>query len=244
MKTRPVFLVLLVLVVSGAVALYALSAGLIWFVNPSSDYFPVRGVDVSHHQGQIDWPVIKEQGISFAYIKATEGTTLVDPRFAENWEGARAAGLRFGAYHFFNSTVSALDQARHFIATVPADPQAMPPVLDVECPVLLSEADRADVRAEIRTYLETVEAHYGQRPVIYATYQTYDAYLIYEFDDYPLWIRSIFAPPTLLTGRNWIIWQYNPRGRLKGYTGPERFIDLNVFGDDRDSFRRFGTTDN
>lgn len=241
MKARPVVVLLVILVFAGTVALSALNTGLIWFVTPSEDSFPVRGVDVSHHQGQIDWPTLRDQGISFAYIKATEGVSLTDPRFADNWAGARAAGVRYGAYHFFSPTVPAADQARHFIATVPRDSGALPPVLDVEYPALPSEAERAAIRAEILTWLDIVEAHYDQRPVIYTTYETYDAYIINAFDAWPLWIRSIFAPPTLLTGRVWTFWQYNPRGRLKGYSGPERFIDLSVFGDCQESFRRFGT---
>ncbi|AQT43495.1 lysozyme [Bartonella apihabitans] len=66
----------------------------------SLDNYPVRGIDVSHHQGEIDWHKIKSQNISFAYIKATEGGDFKDPQFKKNWDHALEAGLRVGAYHF------------------------------------------------------------------------------------------------------------------------------------------------
>ncbi|MCW5953083.1 MAG: lysozyme, partial [Propionibacteriaceae bacterium] len=92
---------------SVVVAAVAALAGLIWTGvvhpnNPSREQYPVWGVDVSRYQGEIDWPVLAAQGIEFAFIKATEGSSYVDPRFAANLEGASAAGLRAGAYHFFS----------------------------------------------------------------------------------------------------------------------------------------------
>src|SRR5437867_1330928 len=68
---------------------------------PSPRLSGLRGIDVSHYQGAINWDDVASGGISFAYIKATEGTNFVDPLFAQNWAGAEAAGLRRGAYHFF-----------------------------------------------------------------------------------------------------------------------------------------------
>src|SRR3954453_12196349 len=59
------------------------------------------GVDVSNHQGEIDWRPVAADDMSFAYIKATEGGDFIDDRFRPNWDGAAAAGLDRGAYHFF-----------------------------------------------------------------------------------------------------------------------------------------------
>ena len=82
---------------------YCFYNGVLWFNNPSVAWFPVRGVDVSHHQGEIDWPRLSGENNSFAFIKATEGGDFVDPRFAANWSAAGRAALRVGAYHFFRS---------------------------------------------------------------------------------------------------------------------------------------------
>jgi len=94
--------------------------------------YDVIGVDVSHHQGQIDWRALAGDGIAFAYIKATEGGNFRDTNFASNWAGAAGAGLVRGAYHFFTPCRTGIDQARNFIATVPRDPSALPPAVDAE----------------------------------------------------------------------------------------------------------------
>ena len=115
----------LIVGVSTVLLAVALVAGLAWTGvlhpnNPSSERYPVRGVDVSRYQGDIDWPVLAGQGIDFAFIKATEGSTLVDPRFAANLDGATAAGLRVGAYHFLPCRSRSRDRrARRRLARTP-----------------------------------------------------------------------------------------------------------------------------
>src|SRR2546423_11084013 len=105
----------------------------IWIPNaPSRSQYPVRGIDVSHHQGKIDWSGVKASGIQFAYIKATEGADFTDATFAENWTNSNAAGIVRGAYHFFTLGISGQSQAAHFLATVPADAGALPPAIDLE----------------------------------------------------------------------------------------------------------------
>src|SRR5438477_11194724 len=78
---------------------------------PPTAKYPVRGVDVSHHQGTIDWSAVKRAGTSFAYIKATEGTQYQDPSFVQNWYGAAASGIVGGSYHFFTLVTAGQTQA-------------------------------------------------------------------------------------------------------------------------------------
>lgn len=111
---------------------YAVYCGLIQLNNPSQKRYPVRGVDVSHYQGTIDWPVLAAQDLDFAYIKATEGSSHTDEKFAENWEAAKDTGLRIGAYHFFSFDSPGESQLKHFTETVPAFRQMLPPVVDFE----------------------------------------------------------------------------------------------------------------
>ena len=66
------------------------------------DQWEVFGVDVSAYQGAVDWKKMAEQGVDFAFIKATEGSALRDRQFAANWQGAAEAGVRAGAYHFLS----------------------------------------------------------------------------------------------------------------------------------------------
>ena len=100
--------------------------------HPSDSRFPAQGIDVSHHQGAIDWPLLPAQGVDFAYIKASEGGDHRDRAFAANWSGARRAGIARGAYHFFTLCRPGADQAANFIAAVPAEPDALPPAVDLE----------------------------------------------------------------------------------------------------------------
>ena len=219
---------------------YCFYNGILWFTNPSLSQFPVRGIDVSHHQGEIDWKRLSQENILFAFIKATEGGDFVDPRFAVNWAAALETDLRVGAYHFFRPEKTGREQARNFIRTVPKRDKALPPVLDVECPSASSETKRLAIRNNIAECLLLLEEHYGVTPIIYATSEAYETYLRGEFGRYPLWIRSIFTEPAIADGRDWVFWQFSNRGKLPGYAGRETFIDLNVFKGTREDFAHFG----
>ena len=188
-------------------AAYCIYNGIFWPNTPSLAQFPVRGIDVSHHQGSIDWKRIAQENIRFAFIKATEGENFTDPRFAANWENAMKTPLRVGAYHFFRAEKNGEVQARNFIAAVPRVANALPPVLDVECPVLPDAAERQKIRQQIAQCLVLLEAHYRVKPVIYTTSEAYEAYLQGDFGSYPLWIRSIVIRPRMQDGRSWTFWQ-------------------------------------
>lgn len=205
-----------------------------WFLlnNPSREQYPIRGVDVSHYQGDIDWEVLSRQDIRFAYIKATEGSSHTDERFQENWDHAADTELKVGAYHFFSFDSPAETQAGHFIETVHAFDGMLPPVVDFEF-YGDKQASPPPVEPTVQqlwAMLGKLEQHYGMTPVLYATEETYRMYLEGRFDEYPLWIRNVTGRPD--TDRDWLFWQYSNRGRLDGYTGDERFIDLNVFAGD------------
>ena len=199
----------------------------------------VFGVDVSVYQGEVDWPALAAQGVDFAFIKATEGSSLQDVRFRENWAGAQAAGVRTGAYHFFSYDSPGETQADNFIDAVPADPGALPPVVDIEFygDNLEDPPDKAHVHAILDPLLERLEAHYGTKPILYVTYRSYDLYLREGYEDYPLWVSSPMVAPL---GKDWSFWQYSHSARLEGYQGAEQRIDLNVFRGSAEEFRRFG----
>lgn len=100
--------------------------------SPNRSRYPVRGIDVSRHQGDIDWKRVAADDVSFAIIKATEGGDWVDPKFSENFREARAAGLKVGAYHFYRFNRTGAEQAQNFIKTVPRNRDMLPPVIDIE----------------------------------------------------------------------------------------------------------------
>ena len=204
--------------------------GVLRFNDPPKRAYPVRGVDVSHYQGEIDWPTLASQGIRFAYIKATEGSSHTDERFAENWRGASEARLRVGAYHFFSFDSPGAAQAERFLAALPATEGMLPPAVDVEpygAYKRLRDIDVERVAAELSELLSAVEAGCGLRPVIYTTRTFHDGFLAESFPEHDLWLRSVYASPA--PDARWTFWQYSDRTRLRGYSGEERFIDMNAF---------------
>lgn len=186
--------------------------------------FSTRGIDVSHYQSDIRWDEVSQQGISFVFVKATEGREFNDSLFSRNWEAIRAVGIKRGAYHFFRGFVPAEEQAKNFIRCVEMEPGDLPPVLDVET---LDGLSKPEFLARMQTWLFMVEIAYGIKPIIYTNQKFYNANIAGYFDDYPLWIARYGSKhPRLADGRKWLFWQHRDTGRLSGIEGD---VDLNVF---------------
>lgn len=235
-------MILLILVAVAFAALVLLRwRGLILLSHEANpDQWEVFGVDVSSYQGEVDWPVLAEQGVEFAFIKATEGSTLQDRQFRSNWEGAQTAGIRPGAYHFLSYDSPGETQAENFIDQVPVTQGALPPVVDIEFygSYLENPPDKEHVHAILNPLLERLEEHYGVKPILYVTYRSYYQYLAGEgYGDYPIWCSSLTVFPLL---PRWDFWQYSHTARLDGYTGSQQHIDLNIFRGSREQFGRFG----
>lgn len=216
--------------------------GLIQFNHPSTEKYPVRGVDVSAYQGEIDWDVLAGQGIDFAFIKATEGSSFTDRKFATNYENAIKTDLRVGAYHFFSFDSAGSTQAENFIKAVYSYENMLPPVVDVEFygDYLATPPQNVDaIKKELQVLLEALEEEYEMSPIIYATQESYALFLENDFAEYDIWIRDIFTSPKLLDGREWTFWQYTNRGQMDGYDGEEKFIDINVFAGTKEEFEKY-----
>lgn len=207
-----------------------IATGVVWPNRWFAAAYAVRGVDVSSYQGEIDWPALAAEDIDFAYLKATEGSSDEDERFAENWAEARKTRLAVGAYHFFSFESPGESQAANIIATVPDDKGTLPIVVDVEFygDFARDRPPREAVRRDLDALIAELRSHYGRPPILYATTESYDAYLRNAYPDEPIWIRSVLLPTSLSDGREWTMWQYSNRDRLNGYNGEEFYIDLNV----------------
>lgn len=192
--------------------------------------YPVKGVDVSHYQGEVDWSQMKDQGMEFAYIKATEGSGHVDDYFEKNWTKAREAGMVCGAYHFFSFESEGKKQAKHFIKKVGRRSGMLIPVIDVEYYGKYAEKPPKNekVEKELGEMIGELEKEYGKKPMIYCTYSVYNRYIKEQFSDIPLWIRNVYYLPKDI-GREWTFWQYTDKARLAGYEGEEEAIDCNAF---------------
>lgn len=207
------------------VPLVLVAAAYTYFISFSPDRarYPVRGIDVSHHQGAIDWARVAKDDVAFAYIKATEGGDHVDTRFAENFAAAQAVGIAVGAYHFFTLCRSGAEQAANLLANVPLAPGMLPVAVDLEYEGNCSARPPADVvKKEVETFVEIVEAATGAPSVFYVTYGFYKDYYA-VLPERSLWTRWIvWHPPK---DQDWLFWQYHDRGRVDGIEGD---VDLNV----------------
>lgn len=184
----------------------------------------VYGIDVAHYQHQINWDLVEQDDIRFAYVKATEGEEHVDKYFHQNWAALERSSIKRGAYHFFRPSISAEKQATHFIRTVSLKPGDLPPVLDVE---VTGKRSTAEIVEGVATWLEMVEAHYGVRPMIYSGLNFHRKHLANYFPSHDLWIASYsWRSPRLSNGRPWTFWQYTDKGRVKGIQGN---VDINTF---------------
>ena len=231
MKKRTIIAIsLLLIMLAAAILLSLFYFGILHINNPRRSDYPVFGVDVSAYQGEVDWKVLAAQDISFAYIKATEGSSFTDKCFAYNWENAAESGLRIGAYHFFSFESAGETQAHHFTETVEPVADMLPPVVDVEFYGRFQTPQDIDTQAvaeELRSFVDQVTEDYGMKPVIYASKESYESIIKNRFDDCDLWLRSVYS--TIDRNTDWTFWQFSNRHRLQGYKGEEKYIDMNVF---------------
>ncbi|MDO5725727.1 MAG: GH25 family lysozyme [Tissierellia bacterium] len=191
----------------------------------------VRGVDVSRYQGDIDWQALENQGMKFAFIKATEGDDHRDDYFEKNWKASHKTNMRVGAYHFYRFDIPGYEQAMNFIKTVPITDGMLPPAIDLEYygDYINAPLPKEVVTGNLSVLLDHLTEHYGQYPIIYCNKYTYEKYVMGEFPNCHIWYRRIGAPPEIKDGREWLFWQYEHEGELKGYEGIEKHIDLNIF---------------
>lgn len=193
------------------------------------------GVDVSHYQGVINWEMLEEQGVSFAFIKATEGSGHIDESAEINLENAGKTNIAVSAYHFFSFDSPGETQAENYISVVDADSINMPPVIDVEYygDKLKNKPPKSEAEAILKPLLQRLEDYYGVKPIIYTTMTVYNRYIKENFSDYPLWIRNIYCEPDFI---DWKFWQYSDKGELYGFSGEEKYIDLNVYCGSKEEF--------
>ena len=205
--------------------------------------FEVHGIDVSKYQGDIDWQAVAESGaVNFAFIKASEGGDRADSKFAQNWAGARAAGIPRGAYHFVYWCRPWHEEMAWFERNAPVEADALPPVLDVEatpesqsCKKILYPEETV---ATMRRMLERMESHYGKRPIIYSTVDFYEAILSSgALSEYPIWVRSTKHAPSVRYGtRQWHFWQYQSDGSVPGI---RTAVDRNAFHGSASEWKRW-----
>jgi lysozyme len=213
--------------VGGGAAVLLVLAATVWALLPH--YRPELrpgeryGVDVSAHQGTVDWPAVAADGISFAYLKASEGGDLVDGRFSANWAGAGTAGLDRGSYHFFTLCRPGAEQAAHFLSVMPPDPAALPPAVDLELKGNCSSRPTQEAFAgELRAFLDRVEHAWGRKVLIY-TNDDFDHLYPVRVLGRSMWEALYYRRPA--DGANWTVWQVTSLASVQGVDGG---VDLDL----------------
>jgi lysozyme len=181
--------------------------------------YEIHGIDVSRYQEKIDWKAIAglksgkdSVGITFAFVKATEGRGLVDKYFDRNWDETKKYSIIRGAYHYYKPNVNSALQASNFIRRVKLQKGDLPPVLDIE---EIGKYGSENMKKGIKNWLKLIEKHYGVKPIIYTNVGFYKRYLSgKDFEGYYFWIAH-YNETSPNVGREWVFWQYSDKGIIK-----------------------------
>ena len=230
------------LAAAGAVAaalglgLWLYERGLVRPAYPDPAKYPVRGIDVSHHQGAIGWRRVRQAGVDFAYLKASEGGDFRDGSFAVNAQAAARVGLPTGAYHFFTLCRPGDEQARNFLAATAVAHLRLRPAIDLEFAGNCAQRpSKAVFNHELAVFIRDVRKGSGREPILYVTPEFHTAYLaISPFQRRTLWIRDLFGRLDAPWHARVMLWQYAARARVDGIGGP---VDMNAFVGDEAAFR-------
>ena len=185
--------------------------------------YPVMGIDVSRHNGKIDFSKVADSRVKFVMIKAREGNTLKDKFFTDNYASARKAGLTVGAYHFFRFDVDGTEQANHFVNTLSNHKIDLPLVIDVEDWGNAKGIATGDIVHRLDDMISRIK-ELGLRVMIYTNQDGYRKYIRQSFSDEMLWLCAFRQPEEL--DYKWQILQYSHWGSVSGI---DTEVDLNIF---------------
>lgn len=202
----------------------------------------VKGIDISKYQGDISWNELTSK-ITFIICKATEGRTLIDTEFRDNWASIAKYGRIRGAYHFYISTDDPVTQAEFFWSTIPDyGPRDLPLVLDIESASLRGAVDKETLEKDLLQFLTKLESLSGKTPIVYSNTDFAKNYLnTSAFSKYPLWIAEYTkaaAPriPKAWAETGWTFWQRSASYDLNAVNGD---VDFDVFDGDADKLSDF-----
>lgn len=198
----------------------------------------LRGIDVSHHQGAINWKKVSDNNIGFCFIKATEGRTFADKRLAQNLEGCEKNDLPRGAYHYYIFGSDPGLQARNFIAKVPKNAVNLPPVIDLEYDRKFNHAlyyshNKKRFIQEVRVLERILRNHYGREPIFYTNARFYQALIKGNFKN-PIWMCDLKSDELrYLDSSKWHFWQYSHSSRIPGISVA---VDMSLYNGTKKDF--------
>lgn len=227
-------------IVCGVVGLIAIGSAIYYLLchHPNvvidRETHPIVGIDISKHNGDVDFNQLAADSISFVFIKATEGNEYVDPKFESNFAAAKQANLKVGVYHYFRLAKNGTVQAYNFLKSVKGKDVDLPLVIDVEewGNDLLVDSDEAVNR--LVKMIECIEAN-NYKVMIYTNKDGYKKFISERLSDKMLWICS-FQQPDKVVNYNWTMLQYSHWGEVEGIEGD---VDLDVYNGDRLAWQRW-----
>ena len=189
----------------------------------------IYGIDVSHHQGKIEWGKVKKwknKKLDFVYIKATEGATYIDETYKTNIKEAKENDFLVGSYHYFRTTSSIENQFQNFIKTIDKSEQDLIPLIDVE---EKTNWTNKEFHKNFKAFLNMVENYFGQKPMIYTVNSFYNLNLSGKYKEYHFLIGR-YGPnaPNMRDKTSWTIWQFSETGKVEGI--PQN-VDIDVLND-------------
>ena len=205
------------------VTILLLVGSIAWISCSRQSASTINGVDVSHHNGKINWKKVKSEcpNLTFVYVKCTEGATYVDPVFKANVDGAHGQGFNVGVYHYFRMTSGAQEQFRNFRKNLDAVELNLIPMVDVEKD---DGKSRGELQDSLRIFIALIEDTYGVKPMLYGTNSSYNKYCAPEFNEYPMYIGRYGDNAPVVKGvGHYTIWQYSESGKINGIPKP---VDL------------------
>ena len=185
-------------------------------LKPSQRY----GIDVSHYQGLIDWHAVsKDSRVRFAYLKATESSSLVDDTYERNFEAAKKNGVLVGSYHFFSPTSAPQQQLANFLSKVNTHEQDLIPLVDVER--ISKNSSVSDFIQRLKIFIRGVENAYGCKPMIYTGQNFYNRYLSGHFKGYKFMFARYTEDHPLIDDDDihFVLWQFSAAGTVNGIRG-------------------------
>lgn len=222
MLNHKIIIILSLLIVSGCSSVISSTGGA-----DDNTKTMLKGIDISHYQGDFVSELASNKTLDFVISKATQGLTYVDAKFEGNWEALKQENYIRGAYHFYDASENAQQQALHFINTV-GDINAgdITPIVDIEG-ASLSKLNSSTTKQKIDLVekgllqlLSDLQLHYGRKPIVYTNYTFAQKYLINtRFSDYPLWLAEYTSEkqpkiPNVWKERGFKIWQKSDTYKL------------------------------
>lgn len=220
------------LLIAGAAALVVLLGGYAaWrYILPHSVKvdryrYPVAGIDVSRHNGDIDFEQVRDDDYQFVFIKASEGKTYRDDAFAKNYKKAKQAGLKVGAYHFFRKNRTGKEQADNLLGVIKGKKFDLPLVIDLEDDWGNGATVGRDLAIDRVMEMMDILGDAGYQVMVYTNLNGYNKYYKNMLGDHDLWLCS-FTSPDLLPHLPHCFQQFSHVGTVNGVKGD---VDLNVF---------------